>query len=651
MPRTRARLITAVTAGALVLTGCGPFGDDREAEARKAAEAFLADWAANKLPEAAARTTDAKNAETALREFQTDLRPDTRELSPGALSCESDKPCQLEFDVDLELNALAEWKYSSRLDLVEQDDKTWLVSWKPSVIHPKLTSETRLRRVRQLPPRAPIKDRKGRDLVQEMPVKRVGVAAGNVPDGTIEALSELLDVNVDGLALRTNAAPEGQFVEAVVLRKSDYENLKPRLDEIAGVVTQDDKLTLAPTREFARGVLGAVSIATATSLKKAGPTASIADSVGASGLQAAYQRQLAGRPGGTIDLIDRDDKKVVETLAKFTAVPGTPLQTTLDFDVQTVAERALKLTNENSSLVAVDTRTGDILAVANGPADKSGENRALNGQYAPGSTFKIITTTAIMRAQKVRVDERVACPATFTVNGKKFENYDGLGALGNVEFRRDFMESCNTAFARRASRLEPEDLTDAAAAFGIGDGWDIGVNAFSGDVPVATDDVERAAAGIGQGRVLVSPLAMAVVAAAIADGTPHTPRLIMDAATSPSPAPSESPSGSPEPGTSPTAGTADTLLPPLPPLPEADVIRQLMIDTVNGGTAQILRLPGKTVGAKTGTAEYGSETEPGKHAWLVGFLGDIAFAVIVENGDTGARTAGPLARAFLQGLG
>lgn len=647
MPRTRARLITAVAAGSLVLTGCGPFGEDKSVEARKAGEAFLADWAANKLPEAAARTTDAKTAEIALRELQTDLRPDSRDLSAGAISCDSGKPCVLDFDVDLHLNALAEWKYSSTLDLIEQGDKNWLVSWKPSVIHPKLTAETKLRRVRELPPRASIKDRKDRDLVQEQPVIRVGVAAGNVPDGTIEALSELLDVNVDGLALRTNAAPEGQFVEAVVLRKSDYDRQKSRLDEIPGVVTQTDKLTLAPTREFARGVLGAVSIATATSLKKAGPTASIADSVGASGLQAAYQQQLAGRPGGTVDLVNRESKEVLENVATFTAVPGTPLHTTLDFDVQTAAERALKLTGENSSLVAVDTKTGNILAVANGPADKSGEDRALNGQYAPGSTFKIVTTLALMRAQGVRVDEKVDCPTSVTVNGKRFENYDGLGSLGNVEFRRDFMESCNTAFVRRSARLDPDDLTDAAAAFGIGDGWDLGVNTYSGDVPTATDEVERAADGIGQGRVLVSPLAMAIVAAGVASGTPKTPQLITDTTGGPSPTSSASPAPS---TTAQPAGSGSESF-DLPPLPEADTLRKLMIDTVQGGTAQILRMNGKTIGAKTGTAEYGSETEPGKHAWMVGFKGDIAFAVIVENGNTGATTAGPIARQFLQDLG
>jgi cell division protein FtsI/penicillin-binding protein 2 len=75
-----------------------------------------------------------------------------------------------------------------------------------------------------------------------------------------------------------------------------------------------------------------------------------------------------------------------------------------------------------------------------------------------------------------------------------------------------------------------------------------------------------------------------------------------------------------------------------------------MYETVESGTAEILDIPGQKVGAKTGTAEYGSESEPGKHAWMVGFSGDIAFAVIVENGETGAITAGPIAKAFLQAI-
>ena len=650
--RLRLARVTAATAvGALLLAGCGPFGgsDKRAAEARRIGEEFLSQWSANKLLEAGALTTDPKAAETALREVQTDLRPDRRDLTPGAITCPKAKPCTLAFDAVLALNALGDWRYASALDVVEQQDKTWKVDWKPAVIHPQLTAETRLRRVRELPERGAILDRNGKPLVTQQTVKRVGVEAGKVPDGTIEALADLLDVNVDGLATRANSAPAGQFVLAVVLRMPDYEALRSKLDAIDGVVVVDDKLSLAPTRPFARAILGSIDMATKESLAAAGPWASTADSIGSSGLQRIYQLQLAGRPGGHVDLVGRTgDKSLVATLTEFTELPGKPVETTLDFDIQTAAEDALKLTTENASLVAVDVHTGDILAAANGPADKSGESRALTGQYAPGSTFKILTATALLR-KGVKPGDTIDCPSSTTVNGKRFENYDGLGSVGKVEFARDFAISCNTAFAKGAAGLDAKALTDVADSFGIGRGWDLGVGSFAGDVPPAYDEVERAADGIGQGRVLMSPLAMAMVAAAVADGTPRTPRLVTTGP--PDPAYSVDAAGatsSPIPTATLPGDNED--LPALAPLPEAGTLRDLMYETVQSGTARVLDLPGQKVGAKTGTAEYGSETEPGKHAWMVGFSGTVAFAVIVENGETGAITAGPIAKAFLQSI-
>ncbi|HUR73082.1 MAG TPA: penicillin-binding transpeptidase domain-containing protein, partial [Sporichthya sp.] len=224
----------------------------------------------------------------------------------------------------------------------------------------------------------------------------------------------------------------------------------------------------------------------------------------------------------------------------------------------------------------------------------------------------------------------VACPPNINVGGKQFENYDGLGSLGDVPFSKDFTESCNTAFISKAKDLAPDALQQAAGSFGIGAAWDLGVNCFSGNVPASTDSVDQSAAAIGQGRVLMSPLAMASVAATVASGTPRTPRLVL--------------SGPPA---SPTAEPSPKAPAPLPALPEAGTLRDLMLQTVSAGTARVLAIPGEQIGAKTGTAEYGSGTSAGLHAWMVGFLDHIAFAVIVENGVTGAQTAGPIARQFL----
>jgi cell division protein FtsI/penicillin-binding protein 2 len=636
------RRIRAIAGGVsivLLLTGCGPFGGGSgEDKVTATGAAFLADWAAGRYPEAAARTTDPVKAEALLRKVSDTLRVDGRSFRPGVLSgCKDNRPCVLPFDATLSLDALGDWSYPGALTLKENPDhsdpaRAWQVEWSPAVVHPKLTTDTALARVRELPPRAEILDRNGKALVTDQAVVRVGVAAGKISDPELKKLAELLHLDYAALLKRTQSAPAGQFVEAVVLRRSEYQAVGPKLDAGKGVVTRNDTLPLAPTRQYARGVLGSVGPATKETLAKAGPTASSADAIGSSGLEAVYQQQLAGQPGGRVDLVKAGDGSVVETLQEFAPAPGKPLQLSLDKQVQDAAESALASITGNASLVAVDTETGEILAVANSPADRAGDERALNGRYAPGSTFKIVTTTALLRTG-LSPSDTVACPPNINIGGKVFENYDGLGSLGNVPFREDFTESCNTAFISKAKDLAPDALQKAANSFGIGGAWDLGLNSFSGSVPTSSGAVDQAAAAIGQGRVLMSPLGMASVAATVASGTPRTPRLVLSG-------PPSSPTAAPSP-----AGPA-----PLPALPEAGTLRDLMLATVASGTAHVLEIPGEQVGAKTGTAEYGSGTQAGLHAWMVGFLNHIAFAVLVENGVTGATTAGPIARNFLLGV-
>jgi cell division protein FtsI/penicillin-binding protein 2 len=644
----RLRRTTALLAVALLLlTGCGLFGDDRAERARAAGAAFLTDWQAGRAAQAAARTSDPKAAEQTLRELIGGLRVATAELTARDIEGCQDAACVLPFEVRLELAALGTWRYSSSLTLTEQGDR-WQVAWAPSVVHPKLTTDTRLRRVRELPERAPILDRDGRPLVAARPVVTVGVEPRRLTGGlqAIATVARALDVDAAALSRRVRGARPDAFVEVLTLREQEYDAVAARLRGIGGVVTRPGTLPLAPTRSFARAVLGAVTPATKETLQLAGPTASAADRVGSSGLQAAFQRQLAGAAGGRVDLVDRATGAVRETLTEFAARPGTPVRTTLSYGVQDAAERALATTRQTASLVAIDTRTGGILAAANGPEPQAAENRALAGRYPPGSTFKVVTTTALLR-DGLKPAQSVPCPGTVNVGGRRFENFDGLGALGSVPFHRAFTESCNTAFLALARDLPPAALPDAAASYGIGADWQLPVPSYSGSVPASADVVERAANAIGQGKVLVSPLAMAVVAATVTAGAARPPSLVLDTA------------GTATPGTNGAGAPARATAAPTAPAPaaaapavlrEAATLRGLMQQTVRSGTARVLALPGEPVGAKTGTAEYGTQRPPRKHAWMIGFRGDVAFAVLVENADTGAKSAGPVARAFLQHL-
>ncbi len=134
----------------------------------------------------------------------------------------------------------------------------------------------------------------------------------------------------------------------------------------------------------------------------------------------------------------------------------------------------------NAALVAVSVSTGAVLAVANTPA--TGTNRAMTGQYPPGSTFKAVSTQALLAAGVTPTDT-VACPTTATVDGRSFKNFEG-GALGDsATFADDFATSCNTAFVGLSSQLADDALAAAAAPMGLGLDWTVGADAFTGDVP------------------------------------------------------------------------------------------------------------------------------------------------------------------------
>jgi cell division protein FtsI/penicillin-binding protein 2 len=153
--------------------------------------------------------------------------------------------------------------------------------------------------------------------------------------------------------------------------------------------------------------------------------------------------------------------------------------------------------------------------------------------------------------------------------------------------------------------------------------FDLGVEGFGADVPVTDDAVEHAAQVIGQGRVLTSPLAVAVGAATVQAGRLRLPRLLADA-------PADAPG---------------------PELPEAAALQALTRSVVTDGTGTAVRdVPGEPVRGKTGTAEYGTEVPPRTHAWFAGSSGDLAFAVLVEDGGFGGQTAAPLAARLLRAL-
>lgn len=545
-----------------------------------------------------------------------------------------------------DLGAAAPWTYdvSAQLKLVDgAGGHVWRAQWRPSLLAPDLVDGETLSLQREAATRGTVLAGDGTPIVEPRPVWHVGVDKTHVTDAAgqataAHALAAALHLDPAAYAAAVAAAGPKAFVEAITIRQNDPGYDVAALRAIPGVNAVADQLPLAPTRQFARAILGQVGQATKEIVDASGGAIVAGDLTGTSGLERQYDEQLRGTPGLSVIATHGPTKR---QLFHVDPVAGTPLQTTLDIALQEKAEQILAPVPGNAALVAIRPSTGAVLVAANGP-NGDGLSTATVGQYAPGSTFKVASALALLRAGATPTST-LTCPTSVTVDGYRFTNVPGYptGAMGTIPLTTAFAHSCNTAFVGQAATVSQDALIAAARSLGLDPAPSLGFPAFLASVPADSTGTDHAASLIGQGRVTASPLGMATVAASVAAGHTVTPVLVK-----------------PVPTAGPTAGVTGApsaaATPPPAPLTqaEADTLRQLMRGVVTYGTATLLKdVPAPEVEAKTGTAEFQTSSGLANHAWLIAIHGDLAVAGFVEVGDFGATTTGPLVDAFLKAAG
>jgi hypothetical protein len=367
---------------------------------------------------------------------------------------------------------------------------------------------------------------------------------------------------------------------------------------------------------------GSVVTATAAEARALGAPYRAGDLIGQGGIEQAYQDQLAGLPSVTIR-IEGPGNRLDAALARFAASAGTPLRTSIDMRVQLAASQAVRsaATSKPIDLVAIQPSTGGVLAVIERPG---GFDRALQGEFPPGSTFKVVTASALAKTG-LQPSSTVQCPNQVTIDGRTFHN-DNNEHYGSTTLQNAFAVSCNSTFAMLATqRLDGPALASMATTFGFNARPALGIFATLARFAAPHDPVDLAADAFGQGTDLVNPLSQAAEAAAVEDGTWRPPQLVIG------PVP-------------PQAARPRPVSPAI-----LDTLRPMMRAVVTSGTAAQVGFPPGVYG-KTGTAEYGTGPNPPSHGWFIGYRGDLAFAVLVEGGGTGADSAGPIANAFLRKL-
>lgn len=379
---------------------------------------------------------------------------------------------------------------------------------------------------------------------------------------------------------------------------------------------------------------------------------------GREGLEVTFDSWLKGIPGEINLLFDRNGKLLSDEVLRRPS-PGRTVVTTLDYNLQKYAENALKKVARNGgSMVIMDIRNGDILAMASNPGfnlndfipgihsarweeltsdpKKPTLARAFRGEYPPASTFKIITALGALESGKITASTSYNCGTAFLVGDRYFHNWNTKSDEGPMNVITAIKRSCNTWFYQAALEVGADPLTNMAMRMGFGERTGIPLKAEAkGNVPTNADHKilggELANIAIGQGAVLVSPLQVCQAMAALGDGVNMPqPRLVKQVQTI-------------------GEMVVDAVEPSVrrqvnldPAARDAVVKGMVAVVSGSGGTGRAAGIKKAQIAGKTGTAQWRIPTDQNL-AWFTGFLPAsqpvLAFAVVYE-GRPGESVSG-----------
>ncbi len=612
--RSKIVLAAVIAVGVLVIGLATGFGSEPSAE--PTAQAFLLSWQQQDYTAAGALTTAPPGTVAAdLKDSFAQLDATQMLLSMSSV-VQHGATAEASFTVSVDLAGPGRvWTYQSRFGM-RVAGGSWKVEWAPSVVHPSLTQGERLAVVTKFPGRASVLDSEGQPLEVPSPVYVLGVRPGRLAEPAVTAskFAGLTGLDARQVLGQINAAPPAGFLALASLDPGTYARLSSGLRSVPGLVVERKAERLYHAE--ADGLVGSVGSEISQVLRADGTFYLPGTTVGLSGLEQVYQRELVGTPTTEVVAVTSAGA-TADVLTAWPGTPGAPVRTTIDAKVQGAALSALDSASASGEIVAVQATTGQVLAVAQRQAAGApAPAPAFDAKLIPGMAFTIVSTAALL-GTNLTVSTPISCENSFTVGGQTFTS-DGTGEVR--PFSNAFANQCDTAFVGLSERLSASQLAQVVREFGIGADWSqLPVHAFSGSVPSAAGGAALAAETIGQGNVRMSPLAMAMVAAVVDSGSWHTPVVI---------------EGAPDP-----AGTA------LNPA-AMSALRNLMRNTVSSGAAQAASRPGAPVYGQVGLVHTGSTWT----SWFVGFRGNIAFTAI-ESGKTAQLSAAALAGAFLSALG
>jgi len=550
------------------------------------------------------------------------------------------------------------------------EGRDWRIQWEIGLILPELADGSHLEMAFDIPDRGSIFDRNGAPLAGYEEAIALGLVPGEIQvdqTGLIyDTLAEISAFTADELAEMVSNTPDDWYLPVVTLSRDEIAPYLDVLRNLNGVRIEEFR-----TRTYLEGGIAPHAVGYMLYIPEDEIEAYARlgyrqdEQIGAAGLEAIYERQLAGERGGSLYLVGPDGE-IANLLASGDSTAGDSLYTTLNRTLQLKLQQSLG--DLNAAVAVMEVDSGRVLAMASNPGfdpnafdedtldselltsyftDQNQPlfNRATQGQYPPGSIFKIISMSAALEADIYSAYSTFNCQLSYwtcdSVYQYDWTYYHGVSSSGILTLPEGLMRSCNPWFYRIGETLYTEGyesgLSDMAKGFGLGRETGIEISEAGGNIPdTAPNCVTSSHMAIGQGEILVTPLQIARFISALANGgTLYRPSLVeMVKPLSSDPVQVFEPEGIGE-------------------LPISEETRQTVLDAMrlvvedSRGTANwALRNLDYAVSGKTGTAETPTGNS---HAWFAGFTREddpdhpnIAVVVIIENGGEGSEMAAPV---------
>jgi penicillin-binding protein 2 len=545
----------------------------------------------------------------------------------------------------------------------------WKLQVADSDRYSQLAERNRIRNIPLIAPRGKMLDREGRVLVDNYPSFSVLLLrdASQQVERNLPQIAEGLNVPLDDLRQQLDAMKTLPKFQPIVIKSEATQGDIAFIESHRADIPVLEMVMVHRRRYMKDGFMahlsGYVGEVSPEQIEASNNRYRPGDLVGKSGLERQYNETLMGTDGQRRVIVNSVGKEMGR-LEEVEAIPGKPIQLTVDYDLQVVAEQSLA--GKQGAIVALNPQTGEVLAMASQPSpdpnlfavhvpkeewkrlnedvDRPLLNRAIQAQLAPGSVFKIAMATAMLESKAIPENFTVFCPGSAEFYGRVFHCWDKKGH-GTVNLYQAVVHSCDVFFYNVGKRLGIDRIAYYAYKLGLGHKTGIDLPSEETGLVPSEDWKQRVfhqkwfpgetiSVAVGQGAVVVTPLQLAHMVGGIAmGGVFKQPHLLKDAK---------------QVGEERFPLSEDTV----------EKVTQAMFGVVNdSGTAAGAKLPGIELCGKTGSAQVisaeglakaGRRREFKDNAWFVGYAPrrnpEIVVAVLVQGGEHGASAAAPLAR-------